>query len=81
MQHLLKKADLAAGDLQELQGSLDQVLQQVDRCSEIIHNLLDFARKREPVVAGGGPQPHHRRHDPPGGKRGGTEPYPDRPTL
>jgi two-component system NtrC family sensor kinase len=49
MQHLLKK-ELAAAEVQELQGSLDQVLRQVDRCSEIIHNLLDFARKREPVL-------------------------------
>ncbi len=26
------------------------IVQQVDRCAEIIRNLLDFARKREPVV-------------------------------
>ena len=36
--------------MEELQGSLHQVVQQVDRCTEIIRNLLDFARKREPVV-------------------------------
>ena len=41
---------LAAGEVQELQGSLDQVLQQVDRCTAIIRNLLNFARRREPVV-------------------------------
>jgi two-component system NtrC family sensor kinase len=52
MQHLLKKA---AGQLQvveELQGSLGMIVQQVDRCTEITRNLLDFARKREPVLQG-----------------------------
>ncbi len=31
---------------------MHQVVQQVDRCTEIIRNLLDFARKREPVLQG-----------------------------
>jgi len=51
MQHLLKK--LAGGDGQaaeELQGSVQQIVQQVDRCTEITRNLLDFARKRDPVI-------------------------------
>jgi two-component system NtrC family sensor kinase len=39
-----------AGDLGELQESVRMIVQQVDRCAEIIRNLLDFARKREPVV-------------------------------
>jgi len=39
-----------AGDLGELQESVRMIVQQVDRCSEIIRNLLDFARRREPVV-------------------------------
>ena len=50
MQHLLNKEVMSAEEAQELQGSLRQVVQQVDRCGEIIHNLLDFARKREPVL-------------------------------
>jgi two-component system NtrC family sensor kinase len=54
MQHLLNKGSLAGGEVQELQGSLHQVVQQVDRCTEIIRNLLDFARKREPVLQGVG---------------------------
>ena len=51
MQHLLKK--LGGGDgkeLEELQGSVHQIVQQVDRCTEITRNLLDFARKRDPVI-------------------------------
>jgi len=31
-------------------GSVNQVMQQVDRCTEITRNLLDFARKRDPVI-------------------------------
>jgi len=51
MQILLKK--LGGGDqqeLEELQGSVHQIVQQVDRCTEITRNLLDFARKRSPVI-------------------------------
>ena len=51
MQHLLKK--LGGGgskELEELQGSVHQIVQQVDRCTEITRNLLDFARKRDPVI-------------------------------
>jgi len=51
MQHLLKK--LGGHDpkeLGELQGSVHQIVQQVDRCTEITRNLLDFARKRDPVI-------------------------------
>ena len=51
MQHLLKK--IAGGDgkaADELQGSVQQIVQQVDRCTEITRNLLDFARKRDPVI-------------------------------
>jgi two-component system NtrC family sensor kinase len=51
MQVLLKK--LGGGDqkeLAELQGSVHQIVQQVDRCTEITRNLLDFARKRSPVI-------------------------------
>jgi len=47
----LKKAEPStAGDREELQESVRMIVQQVDRCAEIIRNLLDFARKREPVV-------------------------------
>jgi two-component system NtrC family sensor kinase len=51
MQLLLKK--LSAQDLKEiaeLNGSIHQIVQQVDRCKEITRNLLDFARKRDPVI-------------------------------
>jgi two-component system NtrC family sensor kinase len=50
MQHLVKR--IGDGDLKgvsELQDSLKEVLHQVDRCREITQNLLDFARRKEPV--------------------------------
>jgi two-component system, NtrC family, sensor kinase len=50
MQHLVKR--IGEGDskgITELQDSLKEVLQQVDRCREITQNLLDFARRKEPV--------------------------------
>ena len=50
MQRLLGKPVLAADAVLELQGSVGQVIQQVNRCTEIIRNLLNFARQHEPVV-------------------------------
>ena len=51
MQLLLKKLGGAdRKELEELQGSVHQIVQQVDRCTEITRNLLDFARKRDPVI-------------------------------
>ncbi len=37
-------------EVKELQDSLREIIQQVDRTKEITHNLLDFARKRQPVL-------------------------------
>ena len=37
-------------ELVELKDSLREIITQVDRSREITHNLLDFARKREPVL-------------------------------
>ena len=50
MDYALKKRGGAAPDLKELQGSVRMIVQQVDRCTGIIRNLLNFARRREPVV-------------------------------
>jgi two-component system NtrC family sensor kinase len=51
MQLLLTKEKIAGPqEREELQGSLRQIVQQVDRCTEIVRNLLDFARKRQPVI-------------------------------
>ena len=51
MQLLLKKLKGAdSKEIEELQGSALQIVQQVDRCAEITRNLLDFARKRDPVI-------------------------------
>jgi len=50
MQHLLKKDTLGANEVEELRGCIHQVVQEVERCTQIIRNLLDFARQREPVV-------------------------------
>jgi two-component system, NtrC family, sensor kinase len=47
---LKKEEPPKARDLGELEESVRMIVQQVDRCAEIIRNLLDFARKREPVV-------------------------------
>jgi len=49
LDRLLKKQAHLEG-AEELQGSVHQIMQQVDRCTEIIRNLLDFARKRDPVI-------------------------------
>jgi two-component system NtrC family sensor kinase len=50
MQLILKKEVLAAEELQELRSSVGQVVQQVERCTEIIRNLLDFSQQRQPVM-------------------------------
>ncbi len=50
-QFLMKKS--ASGEsleLAEIQDSLREIITQVDRSREITRNLLDFARKREPVL-------------------------------
>jgi two-component system NtrC family sensor kinase len=50
MQHLLKRiGESPSKEVAELQDSLKEVLSQVDRCREITQNLLDFARRKEPV--------------------------------
>jgi two-component system NtrC family sensor kinase len=50
MQHLLKRiGESDSKEVAELQDSLKEVLRQVDRCREITQNLLDFARRKEPV--------------------------------
>jgi two-component system NtrC family sensor kinase len=51
MQRILQhKEALTSPALDELKGALDQIVQQVDRCKDITHRLLDFARMREPVI-------------------------------
>ena len=50
---LLKKDTLReVPEWHELSESLKQISQQVYRCKEIIQNLLNFARKRQPVIQG-----------------------------
>jgi len=50
MQHLLKQiGEREPKEVAELQDSLKEILRQVDRCREITQNLLDFARRKEPV--------------------------------
>jgi two-component system, NtrC family, sensor kinase len=50
MDYTLTRRGGDAPDLKELQGSVRMIVQQVDRCTGIIRNLLNFARRREPVV-------------------------------
>ena len=50
-QFLMKKSGSGESlELVELQDSLREIITQVDRSREITRNLLDFARKREPVL-------------------------------
>jgi len=46
--HLLKKG--TSPDLEEVTNCLTEIVRQVDRGREITHNLLNFARRRQPVV-------------------------------
>ncbi len=49
--HLLAKAEKSdTPDFTELRDSLREIRAQVDRCGGITHKLLDFARRREPVL-------------------------------
>lgn len=49
--HLIGEAEKTCGaDFAEVKDSLREVRAQVDRCKNITHKLLDFARKREPVL-------------------------------
>lgn len=49
--HLLAEAEKQSGaDFAEVRDSLREIRSQVDRCKNITHKLLDFARKREPVL-------------------------------
>jgi two-component system, NtrC family, sensor kinase len=51
IKHLLKKDSLPSPEAdQELRGSVQEIVRQVDRCKEITHKLLDFARKKDPLL-------------------------------
>ncbi|MBU1230048.1 MAG: two-component sensor histidine kinase [Proteobacteria bacterium] len=49
--HLVGEAGQRTGEaFDEVKDSLREIRAQVDRCKNITHKLLDFARKREPVL-------------------------------
>ncbi len=49
--HLIGEAEKSCtANFDEVKDSLREVRAQVDRCKNITHKLLDFARKREPVL-------------------------------
>lgn len=50
MGQILKQEATDPSELAELRDSVRMIVQQVERCAEIIRSLLDFARQREPVV-------------------------------
>jgi two-component system, NtrC family, sensor kinase len=51
VQHLLRNNDLKDFQgIDEFQDSLHEIARQVDRCKEITHRLLNFARKMEPLI-------------------------------
>ncbi|MBM4274406.1 MAG: two-component sensor histidine kinase [Deltaproteobacteria bacterium] len=51
--YLLKDREtLVREEILTLGDSLHHIILEVDRCTEITRNLLDFARKRDPVIQG-----------------------------
>ena len=48
--HQLQAEKPDGKSLAELKDSLDEITRQVDRCREVTHGILDFARKRDPLV-------------------------------
>jgi two-component system NtrC family sensor kinase len=53
IKHVLKDDNLQApGAPDDLRESLQEIMRQVDRCKEITHKLLDFARKKDPLIQG-----------------------------
>jgi two-component system, NtrC family, sensor kinase len=51
MKQILQGDGLKAPDAgDELRDSLREIASQVDRCKEITHKLLDFARKKDPLI-------------------------------
>jgi len=53
IKHLLKDNNIEGpGATEELRDSLQEIVRQVDRCKDITHKLLDFARKKDPLMQG-----------------------------
>lgn len=53
MAHLLRGESVTdPKEMEELRDSMKEISRQVDRCRDITHKLLDFARKREPLLQG-----------------------------
>jgi two-component system, NtrC family, sensor kinase len=51
IKHILKDGNLQApGGSDDLRDSLQEIVRQVERCKEITHKLLDFARKKDPLI-------------------------------
>lgn len=51
MRHLLKEGESCGSErYEDLQDSLQEIVRQVDRCKDITHKLLDFARKKDPLM-------------------------------
>lgn len=51
IRHLLQTEELRDREgLGELADSVGEIAKQVDRCKEITHKLLDFARKKDPLI-------------------------------
>jgi two-component system, NtrC family, sensor kinase len=53
MRHILHGSPIDGVEgLEELRDSMREIGRQVERCGEITHKLLDFARKTEPLIQG-----------------------------
>ncbi len=82
IKHLLKGDNLQApGATEELRDSLREIVGQVDRCKEITHKLLDFARKKEPLIQGADVNRLIEDMARAGRQRSGPEQYQDRQRI
>ncbi|SPD74436.1 Histidine kinase [uncultured Desulfobacterium sp.] len=52
IRHIVDKAAIGSEHHAELDESVTEIGKQVKRCAEITHKLLDFARKRDPLIQG-----------------------------
>jgi len=50
MRHILQNTRHAEDQLEDMRDSCREITRQVERCRDITHRLLDFARKKEPLM-------------------------------
>ncbi len=51
IRHVAKEIEAGSGlTIADMQDSVQEITRQVERCRDITHKLLDFARKKEPLI-------------------------------